>query len=329
MIKTIVSRICTALYSATNSQRNSEVFDSQLVTEALNLSNMLGVTDYVKNWYETTDQYNRSLTQTLNDCFPQDQDVQNLLTAGDNYWSSYGLAYSSDDPTSKDIQNHGVCYILAKNANDAILNTHDDQKVKAVLYEAGARCLLDQTTAAFDTFFKTSTGLSSHPLHGQVESLHDCGEQSVTTYTPVANKSAGDEGTGGGDAVDTISDGSALKIWDRSTHVRTNEPMYMHHTNTSTLHTLMMMSDLSESVIDDQTHTRLSNTFDKIQISSEYIDNMVTFFSTTSALSFDTKIDDTMNTKLQNKFLQNQIGDRALIADEGQVATTRYQTISS
>jgi hypothetical protein len=88
------------------------------------------------------------------------------------------------------------------------------------------------------------------------------------------------------------------------------------------------MSDLSENMIDSYDHVRVSNTYDKIQTSSEYFNDMVKLFEATVAIEVDQTIPSSTNVKLQNRFLYNQIGEYRLDSDDS-VAETRLQQIEN
>lgn len=315
-IRTLVARICAALYSATNSQRQSEIFDTQLVINALNDSNRLGITSYVKDWYQKSNKYNQSLSEALKNI-----EINNLLTSGDSYWSSYNL--TGDNPTVLDLSNHYFCYKLASECSAAMIESTDDQKVRACLYEAGARCLLKQFTAAFDSFFSSAGSVSSHAIYSDVETKHKCDDTSVQTYT-APGTNTGDE-SNITTAVQTIASGSNKIEWNRAENTRISETFNNHLNNTSTLHTILTMSDLSEQILGSQTHARHSNTFDKLQTSAEYIVDIKNIFTSIDKTILDSEISDEMNTKLQNQFLYSQVGDRSIVSNTGEVASTRKQ----
>lgn len=325
MIKSLVTRICSALYAATNSQRDSQTYDAQTVVRVLSTANRLGLTSHVIDWYEKSSQYNRSLSTTLNSCFPDDEQVNNLLSVGESYWSSYGLS-SGSQPTPQDLHAHQYCYRLAEQASGVVSDT---QQIQACVYQAVAKCMYDQFKTVCDTFFSGVLDISPYEsLASAAKQTMSC-ETTTVTYVAPANKTAGDEKDSGSDAVPTLSTGSARQSTPRDTYTRVSEPFVNHLVNTSTLHTRMMMSDLSENMVDVYDHVRLSNTFDKTQTSSEYLTDMSTIFQSESAIMHDNTIDAATNIKLQNRFLYNQIGDRSLVADNGNVASTRTQTLSA
>lgn len=327
-IRTLVTRICSSIYSATNSQRNNQTYDEQLVIQILNISNRLGVTSYVKNWYEKSDQYGRSLENSLKNCFPEG-DAVNLLSAGDSYWSSFGLSSGGEQPTVDNLNKHQYSYMLAEMASIANGTAPDTQKIHACIYEAAARCLYDQFNTAYNTFFSTSPGIDSYSsVANSAKQAITC-EQTAVTYTPTSNSTAGDEGSSGGSAVTTLTDGSNRKTVSRDTYTRVSETFSNHIINTSTLHTRVMMSDLSENMIDSYDHARISNNFDKIQTSSEYFDKITELFEASVAIGLDDNISSTDNIKLQNQFLYDQIGDRSLVENDNSVASTRTQSTTS
>lgn len=315
-IRTLVARICAALYSATNSQRQSEIFDTQLVINTLNDSNRLGITSYVKDWYQQSNKYNQSLSEALKNI-----EINNLLTSGDSYWSSYNL--TGDNPTVLDLSNHYFCYKLASECSEAMIESIDDQKIRACLYEAGARCLLEQFTSAFDSFFPTAGSVSSHAIYSDVETKHKCDDTSIQTYIATGTDTGDESATT--TAVSTITTGSGKIEWDRKENTRISEPYNNHLNDTSTLHTRLMMSDLSEQILGSQPHARHSNTFDKLQTSAEYVVDIKNIFTSIDKVILDNEINDETNTKLQNQFLYSQVGDRSIVSNPGEVASTRKQ----
>lgn len=325
-IRTLVTRICSSLYAAANSQRNNTVFDEQLAIQALTTANRLGVTDYVKNWFETSDQYNRSLTEMLNESFASSEQVSKLLSAGDSYWSSYELGFGGETPTAKALYKHQFSYKLASQASQANGSASDTQKIHACIYDAASRCIYDQFEAAYGAFFSDSPSLGSYSGVATAAKKPIVCEPQVETYTAPANSTSGDSTVG--EAVPTLSDGSTKKTVSRNTYTRVSEPFSYHINNTSTLHTRMMMSDLSESMIDSYDHARVANTYDKIQTSSEYFNDMVKLFEATVAIEMDPTISSSTNIKLQNRFLYNQIDEHRLTSTES-VAKTRLQQIEN
>lgn len=328
-IRTLVTRICSQLYSATNSQRNAQVYDELLTTQSLKLANRLGLTSYVEKWYESSEQYNRSLRDTLKECFPGNSTLLKLITTGDSYWSTYKLSAGGEQPTVIDLQAHQFCYNLAEQASNANGNVVDTQKIHACIYESTARCLYDQFASAYSTFFSDSPSLGSYSSVRSGMKYPIVCDETVTVYTPTANKTAGDEGTTGGDKQDTIAGGSARQDTTRDAYTRVSEPFNNHLKNTTTLHTRVMMSDQSENMIGSYDHARLANTFDKIQTSGEYHQDITTFFQSSTALVYDDTIDSNTNTKLITRFLDNQIGDRSIVSDDNGSTSTRLQTVSS
>lgn len=326
-IRTIVTRICSSLYAAANSQRNNTVFDEQLAVQALTTSNRLGVTDFVKNWFETSEQYKRSLSEMLNESFASSDHVSKLLLAGDSYWSSYGLGFGGETPTAETLYKHQFSYKLASQASQASGSASDTQKIHACIYDAASRCIYDQFEAAYGAFFSDSPSLGSYSgVAAAAKKLIVC-EPQVETYTAPANTTSGDSSSNVS-AVPTLSDGSAMKTVPRNTYTRVSEPFSAHINNTSTLHTRMMMSDLSENMIDSYDHARIANTYDKIQTSSEYFDDMVKLFESSVAIEIDSTIPSLTNTKLQNRFLYNQIGEHRLSSNDS-VSETRLLKIEN
>ena len=328
-IRTLVTRVCAQLYSATNSQRNAQTYDESLTIQSLKTANRLGITSYVEKWYESSEQYNRSLRDTLNECFPGNNAISKLISAGDSYWSTYKLSAGGDQPTVSDLQAHQFCYDLAEQASNANSDVVDTQKIHACIYESSARCLYDQFNAAYSAFFSDSPGLGSFSQVRSGMKYPIACDESIITHTPAANKAAGDEGSNAGDKINTISDGSARQDVIRDTYTRVSEPFNNHLHNTTTLHTRVMMSDQAENIVGAYNHARLANTFDKIQTSGEYHQNITTFFQSSTALVYDDPIDSNTNTKLMTRFLDNQIGDRSIVSDDNGASSTRLQTVSS
>jgi len=326
-IRTLVTRICSSLYAAANSQRNNTVFDEQLATQALTTSNRLGLTDYVKNWFETSEQYSRSLSEMLNASFSSSDQVSKLLSAGDGYWSSHELSFGGEAPTAESLYKHQFSYMLAAQASLANGSPPDTQKIHACIYDAASRCIYDQFEAAYNAFFSDSPSLGSYSGVATAAKKPIVCEPQVETYTAPANTTSGDSSSGGS-AVSTLSDGSAKKIVSRNTYTRVSGPFSGHIINTSTLHTRMMMSDLSENMIGSHEHSRVSNTYDKIQTSSEYFNDMVKLFEASVAVELDPAISSSTNIKLQNRFLYNQIGEHRLTSQDS-VAETRLQQIEN
>lgn len=321
-IRTLVTRICSSLYAAANSQRNNTVFDEQLAIQALTTANRLGVTDYIKNWFETSDQYKRSLSEMLNESFSSSDQVSKLISAGDSYWSSYELGFGGETPTAEALYKHQFSYKLASQASQANGSASDTQKIHACIYDAASRCIYDQFEAAYGAFFSDSPGLGSYSGVATAAKKPIVCEPQIETYTATSNTTSGDATVES--AVSTLSDGSAKKTVSRNTYTRVSEPFSDHMINTSTLHTRMMMSDLSENMIDSYDHVRVSNTYDKIQTSSEYFNDMVKLFESAVAIEMDPTISSSTNIKLQNRFLYNQIGEHRLISNDN-VSETRLQ----
>jgi len=322
-IRTLVTRICSSLYAAANSQRNNTVFDEHLAVQALTTANRLGLTDYVKNWFETSDQYNRSLTEMLNESFSSIEQVSKLLSTGDNYWSSYELGFGGETPSAEALYKHQFSYQLASRVSLANGSVPDTQKIHACIYDGASRCIYDQFEAAYGSFFSDSPSLGSYSgVATAAKELITC-EPQVETYTAPVNNKSGDSTVGS--AVSTLSDGSAKKTVSRNTYTRVSEPFSDHINNTSTLHTRMMMSDLSESMIDSYDHARVANTYDKIQTSSEYFNDMVKLFEATVAIELDSVIPSSTNIKLQNRFLYNQIDEHRLISEDSVAPTRLYK----
>lgn len=329
-VRSVVTRLCTSLYSALNSQKTTEFYDEQLVNQTLLASNKLGVTHLVERWFNNSDRYKINLEELINSRV-QDKNISKLLRTGDSYWSKYGL---TSEPTIETLHHHMICYALADKLYSAMVNGVDNQKIHACLYESGARCLVNHVNDAFSSFFASGSTLSSWlsekspnaaTLYSEIESKHSCSAQDAVTYVPPFNSNSGDSSEiTQSDRVETISTGSSKKTWDRHEYTRFSETHSQHTNNTSTLHTNMMMSDLSETYLGHYDNVRVANNFDKIQSSPEYVNDMLDLL-TYQDVGFDYTIDDTINILLQNRFLYNQIGDRVLDTDKFTVAPTRIQ----
>lgn len=332
-LKFLVSRACAAIYEHVNSQHVVNKPDNTSLEIVLKEMNRLAITEKVSDWFEKSAQYNRELKKTLEDVTDSSEAVE-IFTAGDSYWSSWNLSGKID---YKHWHAHIISYDIASKLHASLILSADKQKINSCIHEAAIRCVLKQVTAAFNTFFSADKSLSallsekspsSSTLYSEIESKHECSAKAPIQYTPSTTSGGGDE-TSEGTKVDTFSDGSNKHIWSRDSHMKTSEPFLQHLNNTATLHTHMMMTDLSESNIDSYHHARHSNTFDKLQTSSNFFSELTTLFTTTNGLSADNTISQQQNIDLQNSFLRHQVGNTSLIINDDSVATTRIETLSA
>lgn len=330
--KSLVTRMCATIHDCINSQYISEQHDTNTLLDAIHNCNRLGIMPKVKIWYESSEQYGEPLEEYINKVLAESDMIESIhtdLTRGDSYWNQWGL---TGETTADNLRSHTICYDLCVDISNALLSKANTQKITSCVNTAAGLCLSDQLDAVYSAFFSTgpslvdelgSAGLSSTATVQQnFKTIHSCDDTTVISYQATSSSSSGDlqaEET----AKDTFSSGSQRQTWDRKSHNKISEPAIQHLNTASTLHSVLMTSDLSEENKDASQHARLCNTYNQINTTCDVLQQTIDFFNGSQSVVYDRIIDERENQKLQTRSLQNQAGEFSVVVDDSGDPSTR------
>lgn len=322
-IQSIVASVCSDLYDSAR----SEHVNIKKIHAALNRANEYGVLKDVFDFFSGSKQFGGDLEQLLTERVPTDQ--QSHM----KYLISSGKSFTRQD-------NHVKAYRIAEKLWACVVKSPDFFQAFEYISQAANECVMETTTTVFDAFFGSELrdGAGSKGLNAWVSSsfsgdeasrlteLINSGEQtfkcepdSVVTYNATANTTASDRKSGHPAAKPTLGSGSSRELAPRDTDYKHNEPFLQAVTTSSTLGTVYTARDTAESAEQSFIHSRLSHIINVSNTGVDALTDVADAFVGSNSKTKDKSRDDT---KLTNRFIQNQIGNRRLVTDNDGKAVT-------